>query len=85
MYDESSQARKRNEGATSFGWPGRFIGTFAPKLLTLAAEKVEGISGVQIGPGATPLTRMPFSTSAFANGRARVLAGAFLMRGLAPA
>ena len=50
--------------ATSSGWPARFIGTSAPNFATLSGGKVDGISGVQIGPGATPLTRMPFSTSA---------------------
>ena len=35
------------------GCPGRFIGTSCPNLATLSSEKVDGISGVQIGPGAT--------------------------------
>jgi len=48
---------------TSKGWPARFIGTSAvlvPKVLTSFAEKEEGINGVQMGPGATPFTRIPF-------------------------
>ncbi len=69
MYEESSQARNRKHGATSFGWPGRFIGVSAPKLFTLFSSKVDGISGVQIGPGATPWTRMPFSASDCASDR----------------
>ncbi len=31
------------------------------ELATSFAGNVEGISGVQIGPGATPFARMPFS------------------------
>src|SRR5829696_6108901 len=69
MYDESSQARNRKHGATSFGCPGRFMGVLAPKLLTLSSSKVDGMSGVQIGPGATPLTRMPLSASDWASER----------------
>jgi hypothetical protein len=43
------------------GSPARFSGTSEPNLATLSGGKVEGISGVQIGPGATPFTRMFFS------------------------
>jgi hypothetical protein len=32
-------------------------------LDTLSGAIVDGISGVQIGPGATQLTRIPFSAS----------------------
>jgi hypothetical protein len=34
-----------------------------PKFLTAGSGMVDGISGVQIGPGATAFTRMPFSAS----------------------
>src|SRR5829696_2596495 len=63
MYDESSEARKTYDGATSSGCPGRWSGTSAPNDATFSSSNVEGISGVQIGPGATALTRMPFSAS----------------------
>jgi len=32
-----------------------------PNSATSSASKVDGINGVQIGPGATPLTRIPRS------------------------
>jgi hypothetical protein len=38
-----------------------------PKLITFSRGMVEGISGVQIGPGATAFTRMPFSPSFWAS------------------
>src|SRR5947209_8665990 len=63
MYEESSEARKTKQVATSSGWPGRPIGTSWPNFATLSGGNVEGIKGVQIGPGATPLTRMPRLTS----------------------
>ena len=53
-------------GASSFGCPGLCIGTCLPKFFTFSGGIVEGISGVQIGPGATQLTRMPFSASNWA-------------------
>src|SRR6195952_5741021 len=52
--------------ASSAGWPGRFIGTCLPKFLTASFGIVEGIRGVQIGPGATALARIPFSASIWA-------------------
>src|SRR5207247_6679891 len=42
---------------------GRCIGTCLPKFFTASSGIVEGISGVQIGPGATALTRMPLSAA----------------------
>jgi hypothetical protein len=39
------------------------MGTCLPKFLTVSSGIVEGIKGVQIGPGATALARMPFSAS----------------------
>jgi hypothetical protein len=41
--------------------PGR--GTCLPKFFTGLSGIVEGINGVQIGPGATALARMPFFAS----------------------
>jgi hypothetical protein len=64
MYEESSLARNRYDGATSAVSPARFNGTSLPKLATSFALKLAGINGVQIGPGATPFTRIPFSASA---------------------
>src|SRR5688572_25193239 len=39
------------------------MGTCSPKLPTFSGGMVAGMSGVQIGPGATLFTRMPFSAS----------------------
>jgi hypothetical protein len=55
--------QNRKQGATSSGWPGRPMGTSLPKAATCSAGMVAGISGVQIGPGATALTRIPLPTS----------------------
>src|SRR5262249_6336793 len=63
-YDASSDARNTKQVATSTGWPGRFIGTSEPNVATFSEGNVEASSGVQIGPGATALTRMPFTPSA---------------------
>ncbi len=46
-------------GGQLFRLAGPAIGVSAPKWATFSALKVDGISGVQIGPGATALTRMP--------------------------
>ena len=63
MYDESKLlARKTYAGATSSGWPARFIGTSEPNWLTLLSGKLEGISGVQIGP-AQQIKRHDFARS----------------------
>src|SRR5215207_7380125 len=42
------------------------MGTCSPKLSTFSGGIVAGMSGVQIGPGATLFTRMPFSASIWA-------------------
>jgi hypothetical protein len=39
------------------------MGVSEPKEPTCSAGMVAGISGVQMGPGATVLTRMPFGAS----------------------
>src|SRR4029077_12963771 len=44
-------------------WPARPKGVFSPNEATFSGGIVDGISGVQIGPGATLLTRIPFSPS----------------------
>ena len=48
-----------NTGASSAGWPGRPAGVCSPKPSTWSGGIVDGMSGVQIGPGATLFTRMP--------------------------
>src|SRR5436190_3407290 len=53
-------------GASSAGWPARFIGTDLPNSATVLAGIVDGISGVQIGPGATQFARIPFSARIWA-------------------
>ena len=40
-------------------------GVSSPKLATFSSGMVAGISGVQIGPGATLFTRMPFSPNSW--------------------
>ena len=58
--------------------PARPIGTSEPKLCTFLPGNVDGISGVQIGPGATPLTRIPFFTTAWASERVNVTIAPFV-------
>ena len=41
-----------SQGATSSGWPARPGGSLQPNLATCSASRVDGINGVQIGPGA---------------------------------
>ncbi|MNT39841.1 hypothetical protein D3C72_1761200 [compost metagenome] len=62
MKLESSLARNRKLGATSFGIPARFIGESLPNSEFFFGLNDDAISGVQIGPGATAFTRIPFST-----------------------
>jgi hypothetical protein len=71
MYDESSDARNTKLGAISSGWPGRPNGTSEPNVSTSFAGNVDGMSGVQIGPGATPFARIPLSASACENERVK--------------
>src|SRR5215213_7293059 len=52
--------------ANSLGWPARPRGVSWPKLFTFSSGMVEGIKGVQIGPGATALTRIPLLPSIWA-------------------
>ena len=52
------------DGATSSGSPARCIGALDPCFAVFSSSKLAGISGVQIGPGATALTRMPRSSRA---------------------
>lgn len=50
----------------------RPVGTSEPNLATSSAGSVAGVNGVQIGPGATAFTRIPFSTRACDNERAKL-------------
>jgi hypothetical protein len=44
-------------------------GVSFPNFFTRSESKVDGISGVQIGPGATAFTLMPFSARFAASAR----------------
>ena len=46
-------------GASSAGWAARPNRVCAPNCFTFSLGIVEGMSGVQTGPGATALTRTP--------------------------
>lgn len=61
IYRESSLAKNKKHGATSFGIPARFIGESLPNSAFFFGLNEEAISGVQIGPGATALTLIPLS------------------------
>ena len=54
-------------GATSAGLPARSSGALSPCFWTFSFPNDCGMSGVQIGPGATPLTLMPRFVSYFAS------------------
>src|SRR5688500_14515866 len=77
---DSADARNTYAGASSAGWPARPRGVFLPNsgrasfgwpLLTC--------SGVQIGPGATALTRMPLGASCWARPLVKLLMLAFVV------
>src|SRR5215217_7744182 len=78
-YDASSLASSTYTGASSAGWPGRPIGTCWPKLSTFSSGMVAGISGVQIGPGATLFARMPLSAYICARLAVKFAIAAFVM------
>src|SRR3954468_5011103 len=63
MYDASGEARKTNAPASSAGCAGRPNGTSAPNFVISSAGVVAATRGVQTGPGATTLTRMPRGAS----------------------
>src|SRR6266496_5118761 len=58
--------------------PARPSGTFLPKFSTLSSGIVDGMSGVQIGPGATLFTRMPFPPKSCARLAAKFAMAAFV-------
>ena len=59
--------KKLYAGASSTGWPARPAGVSDPNDSTMSSGMVAGISGVQTGPGATSLTRLPLSASFWPN------------------
>lgn len=60
-WKESVDARNTTQVAISEGWPGRPMGLV--NCLIASVDMVEGIRGVQTGPGATAFTRMPLATN----------------------
>ena len=62
-------AKNTYASASSTGCPALFKAVLEPNLEISLAVKVDGIKGVQIGPGATAFTLIPFG----ANIRARDL------------
>ncbi len=58
-----SDASNTYAGASSAGCPGRWNGTCLPNSQARSMSSVQGMSGVQTGPGATQFTRMPLSSS----------------------
>ncbi len=68
---ELARTYKKNQSLPSIhrpvraqeGCPARFIGVLDPNVATCCSSNVDGIRGVQMGPGATPFTRMPFVAS----------------------
>src|SRR3954454_24074544 len=62
---ESAEARNTYAGASSAGCAGLPVGFDSPKCAAASGVVVDVISGVQTGPGATALTRMPRSISSF--------------------
>src|SRR3954469_14658643 len=65
-------------GASSAGWPGRPSGVSEPNCSTFSGGMVAGISGVQIGPGATLLTRIPRLPSSWARLAVKFAMAAFV-------
>src|SRR3954469_10288075 len=65
-------------GASSAGWPARPSGVSEPNCSTFSGGMVDGINGVQTGPGATLFTRMPRSPSSWARLAVRLAMAAFV-------
>src|SRR3546814_18304022 len=68
---------KTNAGASSTGVPERPIGVCAPSASIFSFGTNAVWRGVQTGPGATPLTRMPRSMSCCAIARVQFAMPAF--------
>jgi hypothetical protein len=54
---------EEHEGGSELGGQARPSGVPCPNLLTFSAGIVAGMSGVQMGPGATAFTLMPRSAT----------------------
>jgi hypothetical protein len=78
MYVDALLARKTYAPAHSHGSPARPSGTSLPKLFTFSGGKVAGMSGVQIGHGATAFTRMFFFASMPLSDRVNVTIAPFV-------
>ena len=76
MKRDSAEARNTYAGASSAGCAGRPVG-LSRRIATLGVN-VDAISGVQTGPGATALTRMPRSMSSFASPFVKVTIAPFV-------
>ena len=71
LLEQLGAARNTKAGAISSGCAGRFIGVSLPNFETRSASLSAGLSGVQTGPGATALTRMPLSIRCVASERTK--------------
>ena len=78
-YDASSDARYTYAPASSAGWPARPSGVLRPNSGSLSGQPVGGMSGVQIGPGATAFTRMPRGPSSSASAFVNATSAAFVI------
>src|SRR5215210_142012 len=77
---DSGEARNTKTGAISAGWAGRPSGVFSPNSGSLSGGWPPAVcSGVQTGPGATTLTRMPFGASCWARALEKVLIAALVL------
>ena len=59
IYEAASDAKNTYAPAHSTGWPALPIGVFDPNCGISPFSKLDGISGVHIGPGATAFTLIP--------------------------
>src|SRR5215207_9972612 len=78
MYEASGDARNTNAGASSRGCAGQPKSVSAPNFRAFSAGIVEGISGVQTGPGATAFTRIPCLDTNFARAFVKPIMAAFV-------
>jgi hypothetical protein len=69
-------AKNTKHVATSLGWPGLPIGDV--KLFCAFSSIVAGMRGVQIGPGQTQLTRIPFPICWFERARVKATIAPFV-------
>src|SRR5215210_5812952 len=64
-YDDFSEARKATQAAISRAWPGRPSGKFG-RSMVVGSSSSAPVMGVEISPGPTALTKMPYSASSIA-------------------